>query len=99
MIRSLYSDFKLNIIELDFSSDKDIKEKGDEEKKLFEKDMKTVDTAIHKCIEVGMKDEGIKVFDEDFFYSSFNKIFKEKCQNSCDPLFEEYKRIKSRRYN
>ena len=98
MFRSIYLNFKLNIIEFNFSSDKDIKEKGDEEKKFFEKDMKTIDTAIQKCIEDGMKDEGLKDFNEDIFFTSFNKIYKEKCQNSWDPLFEEYKRIKSRRY-
>ena len=99
MIRSLYSDFKLKIIELDFSSDKDIKEKCDEEKKLYEKDLKTVDIAIQKCIENGMKDEGLKDVREDIFYKSFRKILKEQCQHSWDPLFEEYRLIKSRRYD
>ena len=94
----MYMIFKLNYAKFNFSSDKDIKFKHDEEKKLLEKDMKTVDIAVHKCIEDGMKDEGLKDFNEDFFFTSFNKIYKEKCQNSWDPLFEEYKRIKSRRY-
>ena len=93
----MYSDFKLKIKELNFSSDKDIKEKGEEEKKLLEKDLYNVDMAIKKCIENGMKDEGLKDIKEDIFYESFTNIFKEKCQNSWDPLFEEYKRIKSRR--
>ena len=94
----MFLNFNLKIIELNFSSDKDIKEKGVEEKKLYEKDIDNVDTAFQNCIEDGRKEEGLKDFNEDFFYNSFEKIFKEKCQHSWDPLFEEYKRIKSRRY-
>ena len=98
LFRSIYLKFKLAIIEHIYSSDKDIKKKGDEEKKLHEKDIKTVDTAIQKCVEDGMKDEGLKIFHEDFFSEIFMKILKEKCKKSLDPLYEECCRIRSLRY-
>ena len=94
----MYSNFKLAIIELSFSSDKVIKMKSDEEKTLINEDMNTVNIAIQNCIEDGMENEGLKDLNEDLLYNSFQKIFKEKCQNSWSPLFEEYHQIKSRRY-
>ena len=94
----MFLNFNLKIIELNFSSDKDIKEKGVEEKKLYEKDIDNVDTAFQNCIEDGRKEEGLKDFNEDFFYENFKNIFKEKCQNSWELLFEECKIIRSRRY-
>ena len=96
--RSKYLELKLTLITLIHSSSKDIKEKGDEEKILLKKDMKTVDTAIQKCVEDGMKEEGLKDFHEDFFSVSFMEILKEKCKNSLDPLYEECCRIRSLRY-
>ena len=99
LFRSMYSNFKLAIIELSFSSDKVIKMKSDEEKTLINEDMNTVNIAIQKCIKDGMENEGLKDLNENLLYESFKKIFKEKCQNSWRPLFEEYQQIKSLRYN
>ena len=90
----MYLDLKLTYVAHTNSSDINIKEKGDEEMKILENDMKTVDNAILKIIEDRLK----KKFNEDFMYKSFMEIFKNECQNSWDPLFEEYHRIKSLRY-
>ncbi len=99
LFRSMYSNFKLAIIELSFSCEKVIKMKSDEEKTLLDEDMNTVNIAIQKCIEDGMDNEGLKDLNEDLLYESFKKIFKEKCQNSWRPLFEVYHQIESHRYH
>ena len=89
----MYLDLKLTYVAHTNSSDINIKEKGDEEMKILENDMKTVDNAILTFIENSLKD-----FNEDFMYKYFMDIFKNECQNSWNPLFEEYHRIKSLRY-
>ena len=89
----MYLDLKLTYVAQINLADTDIKKKGDEEIKILENDMKTVDNAILKIIE-----DSLKEFNEDFMYKSFMEIFKNECQNSWDPLFEEYHRIKSLRY-
>ncbi len=79
----MYLDLKLTYLGQIYSSETDIKKKGEEELNFFGNDLKTVDNTI---------------FNFEFYYNSFNTILKEKCQNSWDPLFEEYHRVKSLRY-
>ena len=43
-------------------------------------------------------EEGMTDFSEEALYTRFKKVFKEKCQNSWDPLYVEYFRIKRLRY-
>ena len=95
----MYSDLKLTFIEQIIAPDKDTKIKVDKEIEIMEKDMKTLKNAIWIFLEESLKDEGLRNFNEDLFYKRFIKIFKEKCQDSWDPLIEEYHRIKSLRYN
>ena len=75
------------------STDTDFKKKGEQELKLLGNDLQPVDNVILEIIQDSLKD-----FNLEFQYTGFMKIFKEKCQNSWDPLFEEYLRIKSLRY-
>ena len=43
-------------------------------------------------------EEGLTDYSEEALCTSFKKVFKEKCQNSWDPLYVEYFRIKRLRY-
>ena len=94
LFRSIYLKFKLAIIEHIYSSDKDIKKKGDEEKKLHEKDIKTVDKAIQSIL-----DDSLVDLKEDVLCTRFMTTYKEKCQNSLDPVLQEYTKLKSIRYS
>ena len=67
------------------------------EKEIMKKDIKTLDIAIKKFLDEGLKDEGLSDFNVEFLYTNFMKIFKENCQESWNPLFEEYRQIKSSR--
>ncbi len=95
----MYSDLKLTFIEQIHAPDKDTKKKVDKEIEIMEKDMKTLKNAIQIFLKESLKDEGLSNFNGDFFYKRFMKIFKEKCQDSWEPLIDEYQRIKSLRYN
>ncbi len=79
----MYLDLKLTYLAHIHSSEIDIKKKGEEELEILWDDLETVDNAI---------------FNFEFYYNSFNTIFKEKPQNSCNPVFEEYNQVKSLRY-
>ena len=75
------------------ATDTDFKKKGEEELKLLGNDLQPVDNVILEIIQDSQKD-----FNHEIQYNGFMKIFKEKCQNSWDPLFEEYHQVKSLRY-
>ena len=90
----MYFDVKLNYIAHIHSTSIDIKKKGDEEKKILEKDIKTVDKAIQSVL-----DDSLVDLKEDVLCTRFMTTYKEKCQNSLDPVLQEYTKLKSIRYS
>ena len=90
--RLMYLDVKLNYMTHIHSSSIDLKKKGDEEKNILEKDIKTVDNAMIKFL-----DDSLVDLDEEVLCKRFMTIYREKCQNSFHPVLEEYTRLKSNR--